>query len=46
MSRVLEVWLLGQHVGQLAQVDGRLNFCYSGVGRLDTVIYASVTSKP
>lgn len=29
MSRVLEVWLLGQHVGQLAQVDGRLNFCYS-----------------
>lgn len=29
MSRVLEVWLLGQHVGQLAQVDGRLSFCYS-----------------
>lgn len=29
MSRVLEVWLLGQHVGQLAQVDGRLNFSYS-----------------
>ncbi|MEW5885630.1 MAG: HipA N-terminal domain-containing protein, partial [Pseudomonadota bacterium] len=29
MSRVLQVWLLGQHVGQLAQVDGRLNFCYS-----------------
>jgi serine/threonine-protein kinase HipA len=29
MSRVLEVWLLGQHVGQLAQVDGRLSFSYS-----------------
>jgi serine/threonine-protein kinase HipA len=29
MSRVLEVWLLGQHVGQLAQVDGRLSFGYS-----------------
>lgn len=29
MSRVLEVWLLGQHIGQLAQVDGRLSFCYS-----------------
>ncbi|WP_153110908.1 type II toxin-antitoxin system HipA family toxin [Propionivibrio limicola] len=28
MSRVLEVWLLGQHVGQLAQVDGRLSFSY------------------
>ena len=29
MSRVLEVWLLGQHVGQLAQVDGRLSFSYA-----------------
>jgi len=29
MSRILEVWLLGQHVGQLVQVDGRLNFRYS-----------------
>ncbi|MBU3732806.1 MAG: type II toxin-antitoxin system HipA family toxin, partial [Beijerinckiaceae bacterium] len=29
MSRVLEVWLLGHHVGHLAQVDGRLSFCYS-----------------
>jgi serine/threonine-protein kinase HipA len=29
MSRVLEVWLLGRHVGQLAQVDGRLRFSYS-----------------
>ncbi len=28
MSRVLEVWLLGQHVGQLAQIDGRLSFGY------------------
>ncbi len=27
MRRVLEVWLLGQQVGQLAQVDGRLNSC-------------------
>ncbi len=29
MRRVLAVWLLGQQVGQLAQVDGRLNFSYS-----------------
>jgi serine/threonine-protein kinase HipA len=29
MSRVLEVWLQGQHVGQLAQVDGRLSFSYT-----------------
>ena len=29
MSRVLEVWLLGRHVGQLAQIDGRLRFSYS-----------------
>jgi serine/threonine-protein kinase HipA len=29
VSRILEVWLLGHHVGHLAQVDGRLNFTYS-----------------
>lgn len=29
MSRVLEVWLLGHHVGHLAQVDGRLSFYYA-----------------
>lgn len=29
MSRVLEVWLLGQSVGQLEQVDGRLSFRYA-----------------
>ncbi|MCW5599779.1 MAG: type II toxin-antitoxin system HipA family toxin [Nitrosomonas sp.] len=29
MSRVLDVWLLGQHVGQLALVEGRLRFSYS-----------------
>lgn len=29
MRRVLEVWLLGQHVGQLTQVDGRLSFRYA-----------------
>ncbi|MCW5601869.1 MAG: hypothetical protein KIT55_09745 [Nitrosomonas sp.] len=32
MSRVLDVWLLGQHVGQLALIDGRLRFSYSPVG--------------
>ena len=29
MSRILDVWLLGHPVGQLAQIDGRLNFTYS-----------------
>ena len=29
MNRTLDVWLLGRHVGQLAQADGRLNFTYS-----------------
>lgn len=29
MSRVLGVWLLGQYVGQLAQIDGRLTFSYA-----------------
>ena len=29
MSRVLNVWLLGQLVGELALVDGRLNFRYA-----------------
>jgi len=29
MNRALEVWLLGQRVGQLNQVEGRLNFTYS-----------------
>lgn len=29
MSRYLDVWLSGRHVGRLAQVDGRLNFTYS-----------------
>ena len=29
MARMLEVWLHGQQVGSLAQVDGRLNFTYS-----------------
>jgi len=29
MSRILEVWLQGQHVGHLAQVDGRLSFSYA-----------------
>lgn len=29
MSRALDVWLLGQHVGQLAQIEGRLSFSYS-----------------
>ena len=29
MNRILEVWLLGQSVGQLIQADGRLSFSYS-----------------
>ena len=29
MNRILEVWLLGQFVGQLIQADGRLSFSYS-----------------
>ncbi len=29
MPRSLEVWLLGQHVGSLMQVDGRLAFAYA-----------------
>lgn len=29
MSKVLNVWLLGQQVGELALVDGRLNFRYA-----------------
>ena len=29
MNHILEVWLLGQSVGQLIQTDGRLSFCYS-----------------
>jgi serine/threonine-protein kinase HipA len=29
MPRQLEVWLLGQHVGSLMQVDGRLAFAYA-----------------
>ena len=29
MNRILEVWLLGQSVGQLNQADGRLSFSYS-----------------
>ena len=29
MNRILEVWLLGQSVGQLIQADGRLSFGYS-----------------
>lgn len=28
MSRVLKVWLLGQHVGQLAQVDVELELTH------------------
>lgn len=29
MSRILDVWLLGQRVGQLVQNDGRLSFSYA-----------------
>ena len=29
MPQSLEVWLLGQHVGSLMQVDGRLAFAYA-----------------
>ncbi len=29
MAHELEVWLFADHVGTLALVDGRLNFCYS-----------------
>lgn len=29
MNHVLEIWLLGQSVGQLIQDDGRLSFSYS-----------------
>ena len=29
MNRILEVWLLGQSIGQLIQADGRLSFSYS-----------------
>ena len=29
MSRQLEVWLSGSHIGTLAQVDGRLAFHYA-----------------
>jgi serine/threonine-protein kinase HipA len=29
MARQLEVWLLGSHIGTLAQIDGRLSFSYS-----------------
>ena len=29
MNHILEVWLLGQSVGQLIQTDGRLSFSYS-----------------
>ncbi len=29
MARHLEVWLLGAHIGTLAQVDGRLSFSYA-----------------
>lgn len=29
MPRQLEVWLLGQHVGSLMQVDGRLSYVYA-----------------
>ena len=28
MARHLRVWLLGDHVGKLSQVDGRLSFAY------------------
>ena len=29
MAHELEVWLFADHVGTLALVDGRLNFCYA-----------------
>ncbi len=29
MARQLEVWLLGAHIGTLAQIDGRLSFAYA-----------------
>lgn len=29
MRRTLDVWLLGQHVGKLVQVDGKLSFSYA-----------------
>lgn len=29
MARQLEVWLLGSHIGTLAQIDGRLGFSYA-----------------
>lgn len=29
MARHLEVWLLGAHIGTLAQIDGRLSFSYA-----------------
>ena len=29
MARQLEVWLLGAHIGTLAQIDGRLGFSYA-----------------
>lgn len=29
MARQLEVWLLGAHIGTLAQIDGRLSFSYA-----------------
>lgn len=29
MARQLQVWLLGEHIGTLSQIDGRLSFAYA-----------------
>ena len=55
MARQLEVWLLGAHIGTLAQVDGRLSFAYdtdwlarSAAGLVNTPLSQSLplSAKP
>ena len=44
MARHLEVWLRGEHIGTLSQIDGRLYFAYTATAR--TPVSQSLPIRP
>lgn len=46
MPKVLEVWLLGQHIGTLKQADGRLGFAYTPEWLAQNAGIADINTPP
>lgn len=46
MARHLEVWLLGEHIGTLSQIDGRLSFAYTLAARTPVSQSLPIRAEP